>query len=63
MNLLELLQARQWLLSMSNSNIKGAELAANKMRDIDKELWSILISEDTPWGFREPSTKKSEKVK
>jgi len=48
-----LLLARQWFLLQSNSaeiDSKFAGLAKKCIRDVDKELWYRLISNETPWG-------------
>ncbi len=56
---LELFMARQWLILFSNATrIKSVDItkANKKINDVDKELWSRIISNDTPWGLVEEET-------
>jgi hypothetical protein len=55
-SILELLLIRQWLALFSNAThikVEHVRKAAEKIIDVDKKLWSELISKDTPWGADE----------
>jgi hypothetical protein len=55
--LTELLLTRQFLVFYSNvTNIKGEDVrnANSTLAKVDKEIWSRVISNNTPWGKVEP---------
>jgi hypothetical protein len=52
-SMLELLLIRQWLTLFSNTtNIESKYIrqALKKIIDVDKKIWSEIISKDTPWN-------------
>ena len=49
----ELLLAREWLNKWTNSmsiKSKYIQSASAVQTEVDKLLWSKLVSKDTPWG-------------
>jgi hypothetical protein len=57
----DLIMAREWLYLQTNSTLIGAGFARGAQQtisEVDKELWSRLISDETPWG----SCEKMEKM-
>ena len=55
-SILELLNIRSWLSMHTNSvaiSTQYAHEANNLIIEVDKELWSRVISNNTPWGVVE----------
>lgn len=52
----DLLAVRQWLQGWTNSTtieVGYVRMAADSIVEVDRELWTRLISNNTPWGTAE----------
>ncbi len=53
LSLSDLLALRQWLCNWETSVVlesKEISKAIKLRKEVDKEIWAMTISEDTPWG-------------